>query len=122
MGTRSTRGSRHPSPLYSTTTEISSAWRDRRAVLFIRASLCSMTEIFPDVPALPRLSLGTVITVGTFDGVHLGHRDLLARVARRAAELRLPSLLVTFDPPPLEVANPSAAPLLLSTTAEKLEA
>jgi riboflavin kinase/FMN adenylyltransferase len=80
-----------------------------------------MTEL-TDVRLFPRLSLGAVITVGTFDGVHLGHRDLLARVTRRAEELRLPSLLVTFDPHPLQVVNPAAAPSLLSTTSEKLEA
>ena len=71
---------------------------------------------------LPSVSSGTVVTVGTFDGVHIGHRDLLEGVRRRAVEMRLPSLLVTFDPHPLEVVNPTAAPLLLSTTAEKLEA
>jgi riboflavin kinase/FMN adenylyltransferase len=71
--------------------------------------------------ALPRLGQGAVITVGTFDGVHLGHRDLLARVADRAAQRKLSSLLVTFDPHPLEIVNPSAAPRLLTTIAEKLE-
>ena len=71
--------------------------------------------------ALPRLAQGAVITVGTFDGVHLGHRDLLARVADRAAQRKLSSLLVTFDPHPLEIVNPSAAPLLLTSISEKLE-
>lgn len=74
-----------------------------------------------DTPAFPRLADGAVITVGTFDGVHLGHRDLLSRVAERAARRALPALLVTFDPHPLEVVNPSAAPLLLTTSAEKLQ-
>src|SRR5436305_7917600 len=81
-----------------------------------------MDEFGGVAPAFPRLSSGTVVTVGTFDGVHLGHRDLLRRVTDRAAELRLPSLLVTFDPHPLEVVNPEAAPPLLSTTEEKLQA
>lgn len=81
-----------------------------------------MTDVVSSARALPRLSLGAVITVGTFDGVHLGHRDLLARVVQRATDRRLPSLLVSFDPHPLEVVNPPAAPPLLSTTAEKLQA
>ena len=61
------------------------------------------------------------MTVGTFDGVHRGHLDVIRRLVNRAGELGLPSLLVSFDPHPLEVVNPSAAPLLLTTSEEKLE-
>jgi riboflavin kinase/FMN adenylyltransferase len=63
---------------------------------------------------------GTVVTVGTFDGVHRGHLDVLARLVDHARRLGRPSLLVTFEPHPLEVLNPSAAPLLLTTREEKL--
>ena len=75
-----------------------------------------------DELGLPQLSHGSVITVGTFDGVHLGHRDILRRVAERAAALGVPGLLVTFRPHPLEVVNPSAAPMLLTPGEEQLDA
>lgn len=70
---------------------------------------------------LPPSVRGTVVTVGTFDGVHLGHRDVLARLVSRAAAAGMPSLLLTFDPHPLAVVNPAAAPPLLTTREEKLE-
>ncbi len=73
------------------------------------------------LPVLASLRGGSVVTVGTFDGVHRGHQDVLARLVARAAERSLPSVLVTFDPHPLEVVNPQAAPALLTVGDEKLE-
>lgn len=70
---------------------------------------------------LPENVHATVLTVGTFDGMHRGHVDLLSRVVAHARERGLPSLLVTFDPHPLEVVNPQAAPPLLTLHDEKLE-
>ena len=70
----------------------------------------------------PQLARGSVITVGTFDGVHLGHRDILRRVADHAAQLGVPGLLVTFRPHPLDVVNPPAAPMLLTPGEEQLDA
>jgi len=70
---------------------------------------------------LPPDVAGTVLTVGTFDGVHAGHRLVLDRLAARAAATGLRSVLVTFEPHPLEVVNPSAAPHLLTMGDEKLE-
>jgi len=64
---------------------------------------------------------GTVVTVGSFDGVHLGHRAVLQEIARRARATRRTAVLVTFDPHPLVVVNPSAAPPLLTTGAERRE-
>jgi riboflavin kinase/FMN adenylyltransferase len=64
---------------------------------------------------------GTVVTVGTFDGVHLGHAAVLDEIADRAARRGLHSVLVTFDRHPLTVVRPGAAPGLLTTPDEKKE-
>lgn len=64
---------------------------------------------------------GSVITVGTFDGVHLGHRAVLEEIARRAKRAARRSVLVTFEPHPLEVVNPQAAPPLLTLGGERRE-
>lgn len=74
-----------------------------------------------DESGLPPYVKGTVITVGTFDGVHRGHRDVVERLVARSRSLKTPSVLVTFEPHPLDIVNPSAAPLLLTTQYEKLE-
>jgi riboflavin kinase/FMN adenylyltransferase len=74
-----------------------------------------------DESGLPPHVSGTVITVGTFDGVHRGHRDVVERLVGRARSLKVPSVLVTFEPHPLEIVNPAAAPLLLTTHYEKQE-
>ncbi len=74
-----------------------------------------------DESGLPPYVTATVITVGTFDGVHRGHRDVIERLVARSRHLKIPSVLVTFEPHPLEIVNPSAAPLVLTTHYEKLE-
>jgi len=62
---------------------------------------------------------GAVVTMGTFDGVHRGHHAVLAEVTRRARAGGLASVLVTFEPHPLAVVNPAAAPKLLTLPEEK---
>jgi riboflavin kinase / FMN adenylyltransferase len=70
---------------------------------------------------LPALARGSTVTVGSFDGVHLGHQAVLREIARRANAAGRVSVLVTFEPHPLEVVNPQAAPPLLTTDAERRE-
>ncbi len=61
-----------------------------------------------------------VVTLGNFDGVHRGHRELLERAAERAREQHLPAAVVTFDPHPTVVVAPERKPLLLMTLTQRL--
>jgi riboflavin kinase/FMN adenylyltransferase len=70
---------------------------------------------------LPGAAAGTVVTVGTFDGVHRGHRRVLEEIAERARRSGRRSVLVTFEPHPLEIVNPPAAPPLLTLAHERRE-
>lgn len=65
------------------------------------------------------LSELSAVTVGTFDGVHRGHQQVLAELVRVARERNERSVVVTFDPHPLKVVRPADAPKLLTTRAEK---
>jgi len=62
-----------------------------------------------------------VVTIGAYDGVHLGHRAVIAQVRARAAELGAASVVVTFDRHPASVVRPESAPKLLTDPAQKLE-
>lgn len=61
----------------------------------------------------------TVLTVGTFDGVHAGHRVLINRVITEAKERKARGVIVTFDPHPREIINPGASGIKLLTTLEE---
>ncbi len=71
-------------------------------------------------PGLPA-DRGTVVTVGTFDGVHRGHWEVLQEIRQRADRGGLRSVLVTFDPHPLRIVRPEHAPEVLTTPLEKKE-
>ena len=64
---------------------------------------------------------GSVVTVGTFDGVHRGHWAVLDEIRRRARATGRRSVLVTFHPHPLRIVRPEHAPQLLTTAEEKKE-
>ncbi len=76
----------------------------------------------PERPSgLPMDGRGTVVTVGTFDGVHRGHWAVLQEIRRRAGETGRRSVLLTFHPHPLRIVRPEEAPPLLTTPVEKKE-
>lgn len=63
----------------------------------------------------------TVVTIGAYDGVHLGHRAVIAQVRERAASSGAKSVVVTFDRHPASVVRPESAPKLLTDLQQKLE-
>ncbi len=64
---------------------------------------------------------GTVVTIGNFDGVHLGHRRVLARAKEVADQRGLTLVAVTFDPHPMAVLRPEHAPTQLTTVERRAE-
>lgn len=62
---------------------------------------------------------GCVLTIGNFDGVHLGHQEVLRQVSEKARELGLPSTVMTFDPQPLELFAKDKAPARLTRLRDK---
>lgn len=68
----------------------------------------------PDAPP-------AAVALGTFDGIHLAHRAILAAAVARARQAGLRALACTFDPHPAQVLRPDQAPAPISTLAERLE-
>jgi len=60
-------------------------------------------------------------TLGTFDGFHLGHKSIFAALQRRARDLGLSPVAITFDPHPRMIVTPDNPPQLLTTREEKIE-
>lgn len=76
-------------------------------------------QVFRRVPA--NAASPAVLTIGNFDGVHLGHKSLLARLRQKAALLRLPATVLCFEPHPREFFAPESAPPRLTCLRRKLE-
>lgn len=72
-------------------------------------------------PSFDRRLGASAISVGTFDGVHRGHRQLLAQLRRSADAMGLPTAVITFDPHPLEIIAPDRAPKKLCSLQERLQ-
>ena len=78
-------------------------------------------EIVTDSAPLGPPAGGSAVTIGAYDGVHLGHRALLAELRARAEADGLATVVVTFDRHPASVVRPESAPLLLCDLDQKLE-
>lgn len=69
-----------------------------------------------------QLKRGSVVSIGAFDGLHIGHRQLLCRVRTAATENRLPSVVMSFEPTPKEFFETNSPPARLMRFREKFEA
>lgn len=78
-------------------------------------------EVIDDIGARPQLDSGSVVTIGAYDGVHVGHRTVIGEVKKMADQAGRPTALVTFDRHPASVVRPESAPLLLTDLDQKLE-
>jgi riboflavin kinase/FMN adenylyltransferase len=78
-------------------------------------------EIVTDPTASVPPAGGSAVTIGAYDGVHIGHQALLADLRARAERRGLATVVVTFDRHPATVVRPDSAPLLLCDLAQKLE-
>ena len=70
-------------------------------------------KIFKTSRALARIVRGPILTLGNFDGLHLGHRKIISKVSERARRLDSPSVVYTFEPHPLKVVAPSMSPPMI---------
>lgn len=76
--------------------------------------------IFRQLADVPSTFGPSVATIGNFDGVHLGHKRVLAEVIQQAESLHAKSIAISFDPHPAEVLRPGAGPPLITPLGEKL--
>ncbi len=78
-------------------------------------------QIFRDIDLVAQPAGGSVVTIGAYDGVHLGHRTVIDEVKRLAESMGAMSVVVTFDRHPAQVVRPESAPKLLTDLSQKLE-
>lgn len=76
-------------------------------------------ELVRGLTNIPKAARGSVVTVGNYDGVHMGHRQMIAAVKRRAAELGALSTVLVFEPSSKEFIDPQGAPPRLTRWREK---
>jgi riboflavin kinase/FMN adenylyltransferase len=79
-----------------------------------------IVEVTPSLAELTKIEKGCVLTIGNFDGVHLGHQEILNAAKKTAAQKRTQLVVMTFEPHPLSVLHPQQKPdLLTSLTLKK---
>jgi len=77
-------------------------------------------QIFNDLSNLPKVE-STILTLGIFDGVHLGHKKIFEKLKKKAASLNCRNLIITFSPHPRNVISGKGEIMLLTTIEEKIK-
>src|SRR4030042_891899 len=77
-------------------------------------------EIIQGIDRLTRLLINPVVTLGNFDGVHLGHQKIFQWVKEEALRMKGEAVVITFEPHPLKVLSPQHCPLLLTPFRKKM--
>ena len=78
-------------------------------------------EVFRDIENFPRPELKTVVTMGNFDGIHLGHQALVGNSVAEAKQGRTKSVVFTFEPHPLKLLAPERAPQMILSHQDKMD-
>jgi riboflavin kinase / FMN adenylyltransferase len=78
-------------------------------------------EVFRNIEDFRRPELKTVVTMGNFDGIHLGHQALVANAVAEAKQSRTLSVVFTFDPHPLKLLAPERAPQMIVNHQDKMD-
>lgn len=76
-------------------------------------------EIIRGLDSLKKSYTNTVLTIGNYDGMHIGHQKILSMVTKGAGEIKGTSMVITFDPHPMKVLAPEKNMKLLTTPGEK---
>ena len=77
-------------------------------------------QVHRNLETLPRFR-NAVLTIGTFDGVHLGHRRIIAALTKEAADIDGESVIITFDPHPRKIVQPNTSLQLINSLEERIE-
>jgi riboflavin kinase / FMN adenylyltransferase len=78
-------------------------------------------EVFRDIEDFRRPELKTVVTMGNFDGIHLGHQALVGNAVAEAKQWRTKSIVFTFEPHPLKLLAPERAPRMIVNHQDKMD-
>lgn len=78
-------------------------------------------KVFHGAHTLPSTLQGGVMTLGNFDGIHVGHQQILRQVVRESERRHLPSLVYTFDPHPAKVLAPKLELAMIQTLSQRLD-